>query len=76
MWQSEGQNKRFWIVGAPFIGAGTVPSVVWILNITKKKVEIVTQMQKISKWHETKTIAKILLGPICFAYGQKVNENN
>ena len=24
MWQSEGQKKDFWIVGAPFIGAGTV----------------------------------------------------
>ena len=23
MWQSEGQNKIFWLVGAPFIGAGT-----------------------------------------------------
>ena len=24
MWQSEDQNKNFWIVGVPFIGAGTV----------------------------------------------------
>ena len=24
MWQSEGQSKNFWIVGEPFIGAGTV----------------------------------------------------
>ena len=24
MWQSEGQNKIFWLVDAPFIGAGTV----------------------------------------------------
>ena len=24
MGQSEGQNKNFWIVGAPFIGVGTV----------------------------------------------------
>ena len=51
----------------------TLCAYVWVLNITK--VDFVTKVKKDFKMAWNKDDCKFLLEPICFVYGQKVNEN-